>query len=239
METLLDLGGVSVDVIRKDIKNLHLSVHPPTGRVRIAAPERASLETIRAFAIGHLAWIRRHQRKITMQEREPPREYVDRESHFVWGERVMLQMIELDATPAVTRKHRTLTLQVRPRATVADRQRVLAGWYRNEVRHAAEPIIAKWEKHLGVVARKTFVQRMKTKWGSGNPLTGNIHLNTDLAKKPPECLDYVVLHELAHLRERTHSAEFFALLDHGMPRWRDVRRMLNDLPLSAATSSAA
>ena len=90
METVLDLGGVSVDVIRKDIKNLHLSVHPPTGRVRIAAPERASLETIRAFAVAHLAWIRRHQRKITMQEREPPREYVDRESHFVWGERVML-----------------------------------------------------------------------------------------------------------------------------------------------------
>jgi predicted metal-dependent hydrolase len=239
METLLDLGGVSVDVIRKDIKNVHLSVHPPTGRVRIAAPERASLETIRAFAIAHLAWIRRHQRKITMQEREPPREYVDRESHFVWGERVMLQMIELDAAPAVTRKHRTLTLRVRPGATVADRQRVLEGWYRNEVRQAAEPIIAKWEKHLGVVAGKTFVQRMKTKWGSCNPLTGNIHLNTDLAKKPPECLDYVVLHELAHLRERTHSAEFFALLDHGMPRWRDVRRMLNDLPLSAATSSAA
>jgi hypothetical protein len=121
METLLDLGGVSVDVIRKDIKNLHLSVHPPTGRARIAAPERASLETIRAFAIAHLAWIRRHQRKITMQEREPPREYVNRESHFVWGERVMLQMIELDATPSVTRKHRTLTLQVRPGATGGDR----------------------------------------------------------------------------------------------------------------------
>jgi predicted metal-dependent hydrolase len=239
METVLDLGGVSVDVIRKNIKNLHLSVHPPSGRVRIAAPERASLETIRAFAVAHLVWIRRHQRKITMQEREPPREYVDRESHFVWGERVMLQMIELDAAPSVTQRHRTLTLQVRPGATMADRQRIMEGWYRDEVRHAAAPILAKWEKHLGVVARKTFVQRMKTKWGSCNPLTGNIHLNTDLAKKPPECLDYVVLHELAHLRERTHSTAFFALLDQGMPRWQDVRRMLNDLPLSAGTISAA
>ena len=238
METVLDLGGVSVDVIRKDIKNLHLSVHPPTGRVRIAAPERASLDAIRAFAVTHLAWIRRNQRKITMQEREPPREYVDRESHFVWGERLMLQMVELDAAPSVTRRHRTLTLQVRPDATVAERQRILDGWYRAEVRHAAVPILAKWEKHLGVVARQTFVQRMKTKWGSCNPLTGNVHLNTDLAKKPPECLDYVVLHELAHLRERTHSAEFFALLDLGMPRWRDVRRMLNDLPLSATMASA-
>ena len=130
METVLDLGGVSVDVIRKDIKNLHLSVHPPTGRVRIAAPERASLETIRAFAVAHLAWIRRHQRKIAMQEREAPREYVDRESHFVWGERVMLEMVEIDASPAVMRKHRTLTFQVRPGATVADRQRILEGWYR-------------------------------------------------------------------------------------------------------------
>jgi predicted metal-dependent hydrolase len=238
METLLDLGGVSVDVIRKDIKNVHLSVHPPTGRVRIAAPERASLETIRAFAIAHLAWIRRHQRKITMQEREPPREYVDRESHFVWGERVMLQIVELNAAPSVTRRHPMLKLQVRPGAT-ADRQRVMERWYRDEVRRAAPPILAKWEKHLGVVARKTFVQRMKTKWGSCNPQTGNVHLNTDLAKKPPEGLDYVVLHELAHLRERTHSPEFYALLDHGMPRWRHVRRLLNDLPLSAATNSAA
>ena len=115
----------------------------------------------------------------------------------------------------------------------------MEAWYRAEVRHAVAPILAKWEKHLGVVARKSLVQRMKTKWGSCNPLTGNVHLNTDLAKKPPQCLDYVVLHELAHLRERRHSAEFFALLDQGMPQWREVRRLLNDLPLSAATSSAA
>jgi predicted metal-dependent hydrolase len=239
METVLDLGGLSVAVIRKNIKNFHLSVHPPTGRVRIAAPERATLETIRAFAVAHLVWIRRHQRKIIMQEREPPRDYVDRESHFAWGERVMLQMIELDAAPAVTRRHRILTLQVRPGATMADRQRVMESWYRNEVRHAAAPILAKWERHLGVISRKLLVQRMKTKWGSCNPLTGNIHLNTDLAKKPPECLDYVVLHELAHLREPTHSAQFFALLDQGIPRWREVRRVLNDLPLSDPGSFAA
>lgn len=238
METVLDLGGVSVDVIRKNIKNLHLSVHPPTGRVRIAAPERSNPETIRAFAVAHLAWIRRHQRKMMMQEREPPREYLDRESHPVWGERVMLALVELDAPPSVTQRHRTLTLQVRPGTPIADRQRILESWYRDEVRHATAPILAKWEQHLGVVARKTFVQRMKTKWGSCNPLTGNIHLNTDLAKKPPECLEYVVLHELAHLRERRHSAEFHALLDRSMPRWREIRRLLNDLPLSDAFPGA-
>jgi predicted metal-dependent hydrolase len=232
MGIALDLGGVSIDVVRKDIKNLHLSVHPPTGRVRIAAPERASLETIRAFAVAHLAWIRRRQRKIMMQEREPPREYVDRESHFVWGERIMLQVVEVNAAPSLSQRHRALTLRVRPGATMVDRRRIMEGWYRGEVRRAAAPILTKWEERLGVVTRKTFVQRMKTKWGSCNPLTGNIHLNTDLAKKPPECLEYVVLHELAHLRERTHSGEFFALLDQGMPRWRDVRRILNDLPLT-------
>jgi predicted metal-dependent hydrolase len=233
MEIVLDVGDVSIDVIRKDIKNLHLSVHPPTGRVRIAAPARTSLDAIRAFAIAHVGWIRRNQRKIKMQEREPPREYVDRESHFVWGERVMLHVVERDGPPSIVRRHRTLILQVRPGTTVGEKQRVMESWYRDEVRRAAAPVRAKWEEHLGVAVRQTFVQRMKTKWGSCNPLTSNVRLNTDLGKKPPECLDYVVLHELAHLRERTHSPEFFALLDHSMPQWREVRRMLNDLPLTS------
>ena len=207
--------------------------HPPTGRVRISAPERTSLDTIRAFAISHLAWIKRHQRKITMQEREAPRDFVERESHQVWGERVMLHVVERDAAPIVTPRHRTLVLQVRPAATVAERERAMEGWYREEVRRAAAPILAKWEAHLGVAAKAIFIQRMKTKWGSCNPDSGNVRLNTELAKKPPECLNYVVLHELAHLRERTHSATFFALLDQAMPSWREVRRLLNDLPLRA------
>lgn len=129
MGIVLDLGEVRIDVIRKDIKNLHLSVHPPTGRVRIAAPKRASLDTIRAFAVTRLVWIRRHQRKITTQERELPREYIDRESHFVWGERFMLKVVESDAAPAVTRRHRALILQVRPNATMIDKQRIMDGWY--------------------------------------------------------------------------------------------------------------
>ena len=238
MEIVLDLGEVSVDVIRKDIKNLHLSVHPPTGRVRIAAPSRASLDTIRAFAIAHIAWIRRNQRKITMQEREPPREFIDRESHFVWGERVVLKVVECRATPIVTKRHRTLVLQARPGATTMDKQHIIDSWYRDEVRRVAAPLQAKWETRLKVVARRIFVQRMKTKWGGCNPLTGNIRLNTDLAKKPPECLDYIVLHELAHLRERRHSPEFFALLDNAMPQWRHVRQLLNELPLTANLASA-
>ncbi len=235
MVFVLDLGELNVDVIRKDIKNLHLSVHPPTGRVRIAAPERAGLDTIRAFAVAHLAWIRRNQRKIMMQEREPPREYLDRESHFVWGERVMLRIIERDAAPTVSREHHSLSLQVRPGTSTADRQQIAEGWYRDEVRRAAVPAIAKWEALLNVSVNQVFVQRMKTKWGSCNPITCNIRLNTDLAKKPPECLDYVILHEMTHMRARTHSSEFFGYLDQLMPHWRPVRQLLNDLPLSSVS----
>lgn len=231
METVLDLGELSVDVIRKDIKNLHLSVHPPTGRVRIAAPERASLDTIRAFAVSHLVWIRRNQRKIMMQVREPPREYVDRESHFVWGKRVLLKVIEREAAPMVSLNHASLLLQVRRGATLSNKHQAVESWYREQVRHEAKLLLVKWERHLGVAASALFVQRMKTKWGSCNPWSSNLRLNTDLAKKPPECLDYVVLHELAHLRERTHSPAFFDLLDQAMPQWREVRRLLNSLPL--------
>lgn len=235
MEFVLDLGELTVDVIRKDIKNLHLSVHPPTGRVRIAAPERASLDAIRAFAVAHIAWIRRNKRKIMMQEREPPREYLDRESHFVWGERVMLRVIERNAAPAISREHHSLTLQVRPGASTADRQQIVEGWYRDEVRRAAVPAIAKWAELLNISVNRVFVQKMKTRWGSCNPIVRNIRLNTDLAKKPPECINYIILHEMTHIRVRTHSAEFFEYLDQFMPQWRHVRQLLNELPLSSVS----
>jgi predicted metal-dependent hydrolase len=234
MDDVLDLGDLSVDVIRKDIKNLHLSVHPPTGRVRIAAPQQVSAETIRAFAISHLAWIKRNQRKLAMQEREPAREYLDRESHFVWGERLLLQVIELEAKPTVTRGHKTLSLRVRPNTPIEERRRVLEKWYRLELRRVSQPIRSKWEAHLGVNARNVLIQRMKTKWGSCNPASGNIRLNTELAKKPVECLEYVLLHELAHLREPRHSPRFHDLLDQAMPQWRSVRQLLNELPLGSS-----
>lgn len=231
MITELEIGGVSVDVIRKDIKNLHLSVYPPTGRVRIAAPSRISLKAIRAFAITRLTWIRRHQRKVIMQEREPPREYIDRESHYVWGERVMLKVVERELSPTVSLKHRTLTMQVRLNADATSREQLLAGWYRDQLRERAISSLDRWQAHLGVTASTLFVRRMKTKWGSCNPHTGNIRLNTELAKKPAECLDYVILHDLAHLRVRLHTSEFFGLLDSAMPHWKMVRHLLNNLPL--------
>jgi hypothetical protein len=232
MLQVLTLGELSVDVFRKDIKNLHLSVHPPTGRVRIAAPQSLGLDAIRAFAISRMSWIRKSQKRLQTQRREPPREYLDRESHYVWGERVLLRVTTHYAPPLVRLKHRTLVLKVRPRSSLAERQGLVEKWYRDLLRQEAEVAIERWSARLGVSPRRLFVQRMKTKWGSCNPKTGYVRFNTDLAKKPRECLDYVVLHELAHLIERTHSDGFFDILDRNMPQWREVRRLLNDLPVS-------
>lgn len=229
--TTLQLGDIDVDVVLKDIKNIHLSVHPPAGKVRITAPLRMDLDTIRVFAITKLAWVKRQQKKLREQERETPREYLDRESHYVWGKRYLLKLVEKDAAPSVELKHSKMVLQLRPAASHEKKQEVLDAWYREQLKTAVPPLIAKWEKALGVQAGKVFVQKMKTKWGSCNPVAGNIRLNTDLAKKPPACLEYIVAHELAHLLERHHNERFIALMDAHMPQWRQIREGLNQLPV--------
>lgn len=228
----LQLGTIAVDVVLKDIKNIHLSVHPPAGKVRIAAPLRMDLDTIRVFAITKLAWIKSQQKKLREQERETPREYLDRESHYVWGKRYLLKLVEKDAAPSVELKHSKMVLQLRPAASHEKKQEVLDAWYREQLKAAVPSLVAKWEKALGVKACKVFVQKMKTKWGSCNPAAGNIRLNTDLAKKPPACLEYIVAHELAHLLERHHNERFIALMDAHMPQWRLYREVLNSLPLA-------
>jgi predicted metal-dependent hydrolase len=228
---VLTLGDLTVDVLRKDIKNLHLSVHPPTGRVRIAAPLSLGLDAIRAFAVSRIAWIRRNQRKLAAQPREPDRDYVDRESHYVWGERVLLKLHSCDGAPSVELAHRVLHLTVRDGTMRDERHEIVEKWYRDELRRVAEPVVRRWEAHLGVKVNAVFVQRMKTKWGSCHRKTRNIRLNTDLAKKPRDCLDYVVLHELAHILEPTHSEAFHGVLDRALPHWREIRRLLNSLPI--------
>lgn len=226
------LGNIPVDVVLKDIKNIHLSVHPPAGKVRIAAPLRMDLDTIRVFAITKLAWIKNQQKKLREQERETPREYLDRESHYVWGKRYLLKLVDKEAAPGVELKHNKMILQLRPAASTEKKQEVLDAWYREQLREVAPPLIAKWEKALGVKAGKVFVQKMKTKWGSCSPGAGNVRLNTDLAKKPMQCLEYIVAHELTHLLERHHNDRFTALMDARMPQWRQYREMLNSLPLA-------
>ncbi|MBC8123219.1 MAG: M48 family metallopeptidase [Gemmatimonadaceae bacterium] len=231
MSTQIELGNITVDVVKKNIKNIHLGVYPPAGRVRIAAPLRMDLDTIRIFAITNLVWIKRQQQKFRQQERETPREYLDRESHYVWGKRYLLQVVEKDAPPTVELKHNKILLQVRPGSDEAKRHSILEDWYRATLKQAVPPLIARWEPLMGVKVERFFAQRMKTKWGGCNPDTRSIRLNTDLAKKPPEYLEYIVVHEMAHLLEPNHGSRFRTLMDRFMPKWTFYRTELNRLPV--------
>ena len=231
MQTRIQLGGIAVDIVRKDIRNIHLSVHPPTGRVRIAAPERMSLDTVRVFAIAKLPWIKKQQRKLLEQERETPREYIDRESHYVWGNRYLLKVIEADRPRSVELSRGRMILLVRRGTETTKRQAILDEWYRGQLRTVLPPLIAKWERLMGVKVRRVFIQRMKTKWGSCNHRAGSIRLNTDLARKPRECLEYIVVHEMVHLLEPTHNERFMALMEQFMPKWQSHRDALNRLPV--------
>lgn len=231
MRDTLDLGDLHAEVTRKAIKHVHLSVLPPAGKVRVAAPQSMPLDTIRLFVVSKLAWIRSQQRKLQAQERETPREFLNKESHYLWGKRYLLEISHADAAPAVSLSPRKLHLQVRPGADQARCDEVLDTWYRQQVRDAVPALLARWEPLLRVKVARVFVQRMKTKWGSCTPGSAYIRLNTDLAKKPPECLEYILVHELVHLLEPRHSERFVALMDLYLPHWQHLRRQLNRLPV--------
>ena len=231
MGSQIKLGDIPVDVVLKAIKNVHLSVHPPTGRVRIAAPKRMSIDTSRVFAISKLDWIKQQQTKLREQERETPREYVDRESHYVWGKRYLLTVSESDEPPSVELKHSRMVLRRRPGTDERRRQALMEAWYREQIKQAVPLLLARWQPLMGVRVERFFVQRMKTKWGSCNHKARTIRLNTELAKKPAECLEYIVVHELVHLLEPTHNARFVALMDRFMPKWQFHRQVLNRLPV--------
>lgn len=192
----------------------------------------ASPETLRLFAISKLAWIKQRRKKFAEQDREPPRDYVERESHYVWGKRHLLKIEKADGgAPRVEFCNRRLVLHAQPGADAAARQEAFDAFYRHQIRTKVGALIARWEPLLGVKVKRVLVQRMKTKWGSCAPASRNIRLNSDLAKKPPECLEYVVFHEMAHLLEPTHNARFLGLLDRFMPDWRVQRARLNRLPV--------
>lgn len=235
METQLQLGDITVDVVLKDIKNVHLSVYPPTGRVRISAPVRMDLDTLRVYAISKLDWIKRQQTKLRQQARETPRAYIDRESHYVWGQRYLLQVVEANQPPAVELAHSHMLLRVRAGSDESKRQAVVEQWYREQVKQAVPRLIALWEPRLGVQVERFYVQRMKTRWGSCNDRARTIRLNTELAKKPSQCLEYVVVHEMVHLLARRHDERFRELMDGVMPHWETVRDELNQAPLGYAT----
>ncbi len=227
----LFLGSVTVEVVLKNIKNMHLSVYPPTGRVRISAPERMDLDTIRLFALSKLGWIRAQQRKVQAQPRETPREYLERESHYVWGKRYLLELHEHRAAPRVELSHKALKLWVKPGVSQVVREALLESWYREQLRETAAPLLAEWQTRLHVEIENVVVRRMKTRWGSCTPARRSIRLNTDLAKKPPVCLEYVIVHELMHLLEPSHNRRFVSLMNRHLPNWTAYQDELNRLPV--------
>lgn len=228
----IELGNIVIDVEHKDIKNIHLSVYPPNGKVRISAPFRMELDTIRVFAISKLQWIKKQQETIKKQERETPREYLTRESHYFLGQRYLLKVILHDASPEVHIKHQEIELFIRPDTTTEKRKEILDEWYRQELRKLLPDIIAKWEKIIGVHCNEFGIKKMKTKWGTCNTEAKRIWLNLELAKKPIECIEYIVVHELVHFIERKHNERFIGLMNEFMPKWKFYRDELNRLPFS-------
>jgi len=229
------LGEIAITVTRKAVKHVHLSVHPPLGRVTLVAPIETRPEAARAYAISKLGWIRDRQKQLLAQAREPRRTFVTRESHYLWGRRYLLNVVEEDAKPSVRLGHRRITLSVRPGSTSEKRQEVMHEWHKGLLHQTLPALIRKWEATLAVRVTGYYLQRMKTKWGACNHRSGTIRLNTELVKKPKDLLEYVLVHEMAHLVEPTHSERFLALMSKHYPAWAVARAELNELPLAVET----
>jgi predicted metal-dependent hydrolase len=232
----ISVNGLIVDVVRRDIKNLHLGVYPPAGRVRVAAPLRVNDEAVRLFTISRLGWIKRQQEKFESQERQSAREYVSGESHYYQGHRYLLNVIYHNGSPTVIIRNNTIMdLFVRPGNDTAQRERVLLTWYRQRLKEEIAPLIEKWEAIIGVKVGEWDVKQMKTKWGTCNIKARRIWLNLELIKKPRHCLEYIIVHELVHLLERHHNDRFTAHMTRYMPMWHHYREELNRAPLSHET----
>jgi len=232
MATIL-VRDIPVEVTRKNIKNLHVGVYPPNGRVRVAAPLAVSDEAVRLAVVGKLAWIRRQREAFQNQPRQTEREAVSGESHYVFGRRYLLRVVSSDSRPDVSLPTKTrMELSVRPGASTEERTKVLDRWYRLQLRREAGPLIEKWQTEIDVSASFWGIKRMKTKWGSCNHETGRIWINSELAKKPVACLEYIIVHELLHLIEPKHSDKFVQLMEAHLPDWRARKRELNSALLS-------
>jgi predicted metal-dependent hydrolase len=229
----LKIDDINIDLVRKKIKNMHLSVYPPDGRVRIAVPLEVDDEAIRLFVISKLSWIKRNRRKFENQERQTPRIFADRESHYFEGKRYLLRVTEHEASPKVELKTKTyIDLFVRPDTTTDQRQSILNEWYRKELKKQIPLIIGKWEMITGITVNDWGVRQMKTKWGTCSIEDKLIRINLELAKKPAHCLEYIILHEMIHLLERHHNNSFFSYLEKYMPQWKSYKEELNSMPVS-------
>jgi len=233
MAETIHLGEIAIAVTRKNIKHVHLSVYPPGGRVTLVAPTGTRLAVARAYAVSRLGWIRDQQTKLRAQAREAPRQFIERESHHLWGRRYLLSVREHEGKPSVRLSHRRIMLSVRRGATLAKRQAIMHEWHKSLLHDAVLALIRRWQPKLGVEVAGYFLQRMKTKWGSCNHRARHIRLNTELVKKPKDLLEYVVVHEMLHLIAPTHSEQFLTLMTRHYPSWREAREELNELPLVA------
>ena len=229
------VNDIPVDVVRKKIKNLHLAVYPPEGRVRVAAPLQVNDEAVRLAIISRLGWIRRQQSKFIGQGRQSVREYLSGESHYFQGRRYRLSVVYRDAPPYVKVSKNNLILHARTGSDKTQREVVLQEWYREQLKEQIPALVAQWEKIVGVTIAEWGVKRMKTKWGTCNIMARRIWLNLELAKKPIHCLEYIIVHELVHLLERNHDDRFRSLMDQFMPQWRQYREELNHTPLAHET----
>jgi predicted metal-dependent hydrolase len=229
----IDVRGIPVEVVRKDIKNLHLGVYPPGGRVRVAVPRRLDDEAVRLAVISRLAWIRRQQDRFEQQVRQSERELVTGESLYFEGRRYRLDVVEHESTPTVrVTTATTMALRVRPGTSAEQRQALLGRWYRERLREQLPGLVDKWQPRIGVTVAEVHIRRMKTRWGSCNASAQRIWLNSELAKKPAACLEYILVHEMIHLLERHHNERFRELMDSLMPTWRMRREELNRAPLA-------
>lgn len=223
----IQLGDILLNVMHKDIKNVHLSVYPPQGRVTVSVPLGMNMETIRLFGIAKLRWIRKQQTKFRNQKRETAREYVDRESHYYLGQRYLLKVVEHDAAAKVVLKRNTIELYIRTGASIVQREKTLQDWYRRELKELVLQRIVKLEKELGIKVAQIRIRAMKTKWGTCNVKAKRIWLNTELAKKSIESIEYVLIHEMVHLLERHHNETFIFYMDKFLPHWQHLRKELN------------
>lgn len=231
MDTLIDVHGISINVTWKNIRNIHLRVCQPDGHVRVSAPQRMSLNAVHAFVASKLEWVVHQRERINAQIRPPPPQFIDGEEHPLWGQFYPLNIIEKNAAPLATWDARTILLQIRPgMLEVSARGTVLDSMYRAQTKAALPDLMAKWEPKMNVRAKDVQVRKMKSRWGSCNTRTHHIRFSSELAKKPPECLEYVVVHELAHLLEPSHNRRFYTFMDQFMPNWKQCRETLNHFP---------
>lgn len=231
MAQQIKLGEICIEVVHKAIKNIYLSVYPPIGKVRISAPLRMDLDTIRVFAVSKLGWIKKQQAKLREQEREAPREYSNRESHYYLGKRYLLKVIENNASPKVILNHDTIELYVRGNTSPEKSRVILENWYRQRLKDLIPDYITKWEELIKVKVKEFGIKKMKTRWGTCNRKAGRIWLNLELVKKPPHFLEYIVVHEMVHLLERKHNEIFMSYMNKFLPKWRFYKEELNKHPL--------